>query len=179
MSTEMMKYSAVKGQPSQSSIFNEPQKPPLLNSVTEDEDDKSYAAEEEIYGAESYLRRYETMMRQQDYENVATLLHLLPMLELLENLSQGHDTVIRNSDYVNDAMCLVKEFHYSDFMNVLSVIEEENAYDFIKTDRQWMMVLKMLTENVPEGDKWISWAEIVQCYKICVISMHMIENIPT
>ena len=180
MITEIMKLSAVKGQPSQLSSYDEQQQPPLLNSVTEDEDDSNYEVDgDEMYGAESYIRRYEAMVGLQDDEIVATLSHLRPMLELLENLSHGQDTHIRNSDCRLDSMCLVREFHYSDVINALNIIEEDNAYDFIRTDRQWMMVLKALTKKVPEGDERISWGEIVQCYRIVINAMQTLEHVTT
>jgi hypothetical protein len=42
------------------------------------------------------------------------------------------------------------------------------------------LVLKMITENLPNGDHHrISWAEIVQCYKTCILGMQTLENTPS
>jgi hypothetical protein len=170
----------MKGQPNQLSSMNLPQKPPIVNSVTEDEEDfHETPVDAESYNADSFLRRYETMVRQQENENLATLSHLRPMLELLKKLTNGCGAEVRNDDKSNDTMSLLQEFEYSHLKTALYAIEEETTHGFMKTDAQWILVLKMITENLPNGDHHrISWAEIVQCYKTCILGMQTLENTP-
>ena len=156
--------------------FNESKVPSIVNSVTEDDDDSSKSEErKEIYKVETYLRLYETMINREDEENRATLLHLLPILEILEK-----NLVADNShDGQDDFMRWTREFQYSDFKNALKVIKEDTSYDFIATDRQWMMIMGMFEEEAAQGDQFISICEILQCYKICVVAMQTLQKVPT
>lgn len=174
--------SAMMGKPIHSNVLDDAPEPPLVKTVTDDEDDQSSTQGSETYSSvESYLRGYDLMVRQQGDEKDATLCYLKPLLELLENISKGTETVHRsNESYMfDDTICLVKEFSFSDLKKAVSAIEKDGNYRFMRMDLQWMMVLKLLTDNNPAENENISWAEIVQCYKVCIIGMQTLEDVPT
>ena len=62
------------------------------------------------------------------------------------------------------------------------------AVECMTTDRQLMMILRTLTEkmnvdisNLEQEDRSspsISWAEFIQCYKLCITSMMTLQNLP-
>jgi hypothetical protein len=138
--------------------------------------------EEKNYGVETYLNHYEIMLQRQEDENVATLAHLKPMLEVLEALARGRNTaVIPNTDIIYyDRTTLLKEFQFGDLQKAVNRLQvRDTQFDFIQTDRQFMLVLKLLTEtNSAKTSQSISWAEIAHCYRICVTGMQTLQDLP-
>jgi hypothetical protein len=138
--------------------------------------------EEKYYGVETYLNHYEIMLQRQEDENVATLAHLKPMLEVLEALARGSNTaVIPNTDVIYyDRTTLLKEFQFGDLQKAVNRLQlRDTQFDFIQTDRQFMLVLKLLTESSSAKTcQSISWAEIAHCYRICVNGMQTLQDLP-
>ena len=136
--------------------------------------------EEEKYCIETYLNNYETMLQRQEDENVATLAHLMPMLQVLEVLVTGKTAArISNRDSAYfDPKILLKEFKLPELKRACKRLNEDNTYfDFIRTDQQFMLVLKLLTET-SMASRSVSWAEIAHCYKICISGMQALGDIP-
>eukprot|EP00980_Cylindrotheca_fusiformis_P003128 scaffold721_cov131-Cylindrotheca_fusiformis.AAC.18 len=172
----------------------------VIPCVTEDEEDgmalpaqdlpykekKNYSYcdenEENIYDVETYLKNYEIMLQRQDDENVATLSHLKPMLEVLEAMVEGRmATSIPNSETIYyDRTTLLKEFSLRDLQQAANRLQvKKTEFDFIQTDRQFMLVLELLSgSNVVDTSQKISWAELVHLYKICVSGMQALEDLP-
>jgi len=145
------------------------------------------------FDQDSYLIRYERMMIEQEMEQISTLSHVQSLLGLLEDsLLKGH---IRKDD--NN---LLKEFCLEDLKRIHDKIKFSSEFEIIKTDKQFMMVLEILCEKkvystyidgngkggknghgnrIPKINerKKISWAEIIQCYRICVVGMQTLETI--
>jgi hypothetical protein len=122
--------------------------------------------------AESFLESYEDMIRIQKDEMAVTLRHLEPLLELLESKSS-----VGNSSG-GKAPPFTKEFCYNDLKQALNEIEEDESLRFVASDLQWSLVLKLLTENDVSGEQRISWAEIVMCYRTCIIGMQALDQTP-
>ncbi|CAJ1930359.1 unnamed protein product [Cylindrotheca closterium] len=134
----------------------------------------------ENYGVEIYLNHYEIMLQRQEDENVATLTHLKPMLEVLESLVKGKASAqIANSNTTcYDRTTLLREFRPSELKKAYKQLKEESTrFDFIRTDRQFMLVLRLLSQTAMAHQS-VSWAEIAHCYKICVSGMQTLEEIP-
>ena len=75
--------------------------PDLVQSITEDDDDDDedkypqsslVMPNEEVVDRQAiaYLLRYETMVRQQEAEDMATVAHIKPLLTRLEALSESY-----------------------------------------------------------------------------------------
>ena len=120
--------------------------------------------------AESFLESYEEMLRHQTEEMGATLRHLEPLLELLESKSDHRST--------NRASPFAKEFTYRSLKEALQEIEEDDSLHFVASDLQWKLVLQLLTENEVSAEDCISWAEIVMCYRTCIIGMQTLDQTP-
>lgn len=142
--------------------------------------------------AVAYLLRYETMVRQQEAEDMAVIAHLRPcfteLLALVEE-TKGND----NNSKTN--FSLDSEISFHTLQKAVLALEHttEKQKMMMTTDRQLMMVLKMLTHKgtiaTTDGDHdatddeetktTITWAEIVQCYKICISGMITLQHLPT
>lgn len=140
-----------------------------------------------FFDQESYLIRYEHMMEEQEMEQISTLSHVQYLLELSEDLLlDGKDEAYRNHTSRSENNNLLKEFTFVDLKRVQEKIEHSNEFDIIKTDKQFLMVLEILCEekdnstavvNSEEKQDKISWAEIIQCYRTCVVGMQTLEII--
>ena len=140
-----------------------------------------------FFEQESYLIRYEHMMKEQEMEQICTMSHVQSLLEILEDLLfEGQDKAYRNHTSRNDENILLKEFSLKELKEVQEKIEHSNEFDIIKTDKQFLMVLEIICEDknyctaVDSSEKKqekISWAEIIQCYRICVVGMQTLEII--
>lgn len=136
--------------------------------------------DDEHYGVETYLEHYETMLQRQEDENIATLVHLMPMLEVLEALVKGQTSArIPNKDTVYyDHTTMLKEFKLPELKRAYKQLDNENTnFKFIRTDQQFMVVLKLLTQT-SIASRSVSWAEIAHCYKICISGMQVLHEIP-
>merc|ERR1719491_780413 len=133
------------------------------------------------------------MMMEQEMEQISTLSHVRSLLGLLENSSLEGQT--RKDD--NN---LLKEVSLEDLKRIHDKIKCSSNFEIVKTDKQFMMVLEILCEEkvystaiedrgngggnghgnrIPKINehKNISWAEIIQCYRICVVGMQTLETI--
>lgn len=175
---------------------------------------KSFGTATSLDIVESYLIGYERMVMEQDREKMVTWSHLQPILELLDGLVQPGQGYLR-SDYgrkgnhslpnqhvenhptneYTGSRVLSKEYSYENLQRALSIIDDDDsALDFrlVKTDEQFMMVLRLLCE-APWNPKYgphnpiqnqhkntkISWAEILQCYRLCIVGMQTLESLET
>lgn len=112
----------------------------------------------------AYLLRYETMVRQQEAENMATMQHLQPLLQELQR-EMGEEI-----DWAED-------ISYDDLQTAVDALET-TSNGYMATDRQLMMVLKTLTQkNSETTSETISWAEFLQCYKSIVVGMQTLQHI--
>ena len=130
--------------------------------------------------ARAYLFRYETMARQQQAEDMATLAHLTPCIcRLMELL--GMEV---NLEEFNEASFLFTEVSFEQLRLAFDILRQQQPREPMTTDRQLMMVFDMLTQKVdlkqPEqnaSSPFVTWAEIVQCYKICVSGMVTLQHL--
>jgi hypothetical protein len=129
--------------------------------------------------AKAYLFRYETMARQQEAEDMATIAHLNPCIcRLMELL--GMEV---NADDITETF-LCAEVSFEQLRLAFDILQQQQPREAMTTDRQLMMVLNILTQKVdlkhPEQNAstpFVTWAEIVQCYKICVSGMFTLQHL--
>jgi hypothetical protein len=140
----------------------------LVKSATDDDDNSSASGHDK---AVEYLLRYETMVRQQEAEDMATLAHIQPILKRLVKLS-GEE-----SGYAEDIMAREITFHQLE--KALAALEQDSS-EAMTTDRQLMLVLRTLTKKSPETqDECLSFAEFYQCYKTVVTGMQTLQYVPS
>jgi len=176
---------------------------------------EGYAHEEPKQGlgeASAYLLRYESMVAQQEAEEVATLSYILPLLEILHELGkypEGRDEAMRNSKHLdsmtnkadNDkAFCrdlAKRSITCGELKQALDILEIKSTTDgsteIITQDRQLIMILRILMEKQkqysPSSSSFktvddssdnvsITWAEIIHCYRVCIIGMLTLTNLP-
>lgn len=148
-------------------------KPYLVGSTTEDDDSAvTHTNDQPLVNRQAiaYLLRYETMVRQQEAEHMATLAHLRP---LLESLSERQLI----STLVDSDLNLEKEISFQQLKDALDTIEH-SSHSYMKTDLQLMMALKtMVVKNTEEENGSITWAEFMQCYKTIVAGMQTLQHI--
>lgn len=171
------------------------QEPTIVNSVTQDEDELDYddisddgctdyscspmncspQPNRASNSIESYLLNYDNMVRQQEKEHDATLSHMRPLLnrlQVLVNVKRLIYDAIENAD-------MLREFTYAELSTALQVLENNPSQEFMTTDRQLLLVLRMLTQavKIQDQEERITWIEIVQCYKTCIVGMQSLEHI--
>ena len=148
----------------------QPPQPDLVKSATDDDESSSVSGKGYDKTIE-YLLRYETMVRQQEAEDMATLAHVRPILKRIEKLS-GED-----SSYAEDIMA--REITFVQLQRALEALEQDSS-EPMTTDRQLMMVLRTLARKRPENeDECISFAEFYQCYKTVVTGMQTLQYVPS
>lgn len=133
--------------------------------------------------ATAYLLRYETMVRQQEAEDMAVLAHIRPCVSRLLQ-------VLGLPQVSDDWKFLTQEVSFYHLKRACDILEEQGnsewrgGTEFMTTDRQLMMVLRLLTQKVSGFDEiaatttTITWAEFVQCYKICIAGMLTLQHLP-
>jgi hypothetical protein len=157
---------------------------------TDVDEDSNTSSTTAMDAAESFLDSYEEMLQHQKEEVAATLRHLEPLLELLESkssssscqkvrYSQGDETL---------ATPFEREFTYQQLRQALSEVAQDPSLRFAASDLQWNMVLEILSQTLVVDDdddndisaqnERISWAEIVMCYRICIIGMQTLDQTP-
>ena len=176
--------------------------------------------------AMAYLLRYETMVRQQEAEDMAVLAHIRPcvsrLLELCGNNTAGNDISQQQQQSAlmgtreHELGFLTQEISFVDLQTAVRRLEQQQkerssshtndssskqSVEHLTTDRQLMMVLRLLTQKVvadphphssssssnepafqehePTNTTMISWAEIVQCYKVCIAGMLTLQHLPS
>lgn len=148
-----------------------------VSSSDDEEDEDQHEEKMTNIDAEAFLDSYEEMLRHQKDEMDITLYHLQPLLELLENKSSGG-----KSSPVT-ATPFTREFTYASLKQALVQLKEDDSLRIASHDRQWKFVLQLLTESDDEGTptnntESISWAEIVMCYRMCVLAMQTLNQTP-
>lgn len=127
--------------------------------------------------AMAYLLRYETMVRQQEAEDMAVIAHIRPCVEKIYELLGMNELP---DDFLG------AEISFEHLKLAVQILTDDSRTDFcFKTDRQLMMVLTLLTQKVNLKQQEtnatlstnISWAEIVQCYKICISGMLTLQKL--
>jgi hypothetical protein len=169
---------------------------PTSEEIYEDEDDLKdpHAALVDHVRADNrnnrealaYLLRYETMVRQQEAEDMATLAHLRPCLERLQELLPAVEEKKEGSpEKSSEEKAWTKQISYGSLRKALDVLELQGPTEFMTTDRQLMMILRLLTQSSSdrhhspsEDEATLTWAELVQCYKTCIVGMTSLQHLP-
>lgn len=115
----------------------------------------------------AYLLRYESMVRQQEASDMATLNHIRPCIERL--LELANLPIIQDIGNDDDDDKLWKSS--ISFQDLQKAVDACAPQEFMATDRQWQMVLRMLTNKRGTANNEITWAEVVQAYKTCIEGM--------
>lgn len=106
------------------------------------------------------------------------LIELLPN-ELNEKKEQNATDQTKSK---NDELW-TKEVSYASLRKALEILEMQGPVEFMTTDRQLMMILRLLTQSTPNDRRGASdtatltWAELVQCYKTCIIGMTTLQHL--
>mmetsp|Transcript_23136 Transcript_23136/g.35095 ORF Transcript_23136/g.35095 Transcript_23136/m.35095 type:complete len:264 (+) Transcript_23136:153-944(+) len=149
--------------------------PTLIPSPTHDDDDSVVSNSREVRNVDrkaiAYLLRYETMVRQQEAEHMASLAHIRPLLDVFAD-----DEMFGAADSMDSD--LKQEISYQQLKQALSEIENSLSSCYIQTDRQLMMVLKTLTQKAADPDcANLTWAEFLQCYKTVISGMQTLQYV--
>ena len=128
------------------------------------------------------------MVLQQEAEEVATLTYIRPLLDRLQSLGKQQsasgsqltfDTNKSNESLYSD-LCQ-RSITYGEINRALDLLEGETPEkQFITQDKQLMMILKLLTHKHSEAadDVPITWAEIIHCYRMCILGMSTLKHMP-
>lgn len=122
-------------------MMEQPLQPELVKSATEDDDSSVGGGHEK---AMEYLLRYETMVRQQDAEDLATISHLRPLLYRIEKL--GGKESKDNPQDMEDIMS--REVSFNQLQRALEKLDNDSS-QVMTTDRQLMLVLRTLAKKSP------------------------------
>jgi hypothetical protein len=132
----------------------------------------------ECLDAEAYLARYERMTNEQEAELAATLAYLQPFFDLFVDLTTEHP----QERAFKGATSLSKFFTVSQFQQILATIEESDIYQNVKTDKQFMMTLRLIAERSVGGNEEnasVSLGEFLQCYRSCIVGAQTLELLPS
>ena len=154
-----------------------PLQPELTKSLSEDDDNSTSPGSDK---ALEYLLRYETMVRQQDAEDVATLAHLRPLLAKIEKLGGKNTVDTPTSQEGGMEEIMAREVTFHQLQTALQELENDSTH-VMTTDRQLMLVLKTLGQKSASSsdEESISWAEFYQCYKTVVAGMQTLQYVPS
>lgn len=168
-------------------VSKAPVLPSIPRRLTDDEDGSTSTGAAAVVKDSSsddnqtkaYLFRYETMARQQQAEDMATVAHMNHCIcRLMELLGMDVDVKEFNETF------LCTEVSFEQLRLAFDILRQQEPREPMTTDRQLMMVLDMLTQKVdlkqPEqnaSSPFVTWAEIVQCYKICVSGMVTLQHL--
>jgi hypothetical protein len=153
---------------------------PLLVAATTEDDDSAMTRlpDESIVdrNAIAYLLRYETMVRQQEAEHMATLDHLRPLLKYLS------DNRISDNDAEDE---LQREFDIDQLRIIKDAVDDLPQMYYLKTDLQLNLAIDTIiekhstinTDGNEEPDSSLTWAEFLQCYKTIVTGMQTLQRI--
>lgn len=149
--------------------------PTLIPSPTHDDDDSVVSNSRDVRNVDrkaiAYLLRYETMVRQQEAEHMASLAHIRPLLDVFADDEMFGTTETMDAD-------LKQEISYQQLKQALSEIEDSLSNCYIQTDRQLMMVLKTLTQKAADPNcANLTWAEFLQCYKTVISGMQTLQYV--
>lgn len=138
----------------------------------------------------AYLMRYENMVRTQEAEDMTTVAHIRPCIERLLELAGYDPRQIKAWSNADNKNFFGQEISFVDLKKALCHLQNtKDTPEFLLTDRQLMMVLSLLTSKTKltsssfvneEEDEClkITWAEFLQCYKVCIAGMQTLEFIP-
>jgi hypothetical protein len=161
-----------------------------LVAMVQQEQQPATLSDEYRRQALAYLLNYETMVRQQEAEDMAVLAHMRPCVaRLVELMGASPHAVPNRTDGWNHPSFLTQEISLSQLRNAVSQLEETTpdhhdmvaVPEFMTTDRQLMMVLRLLSSAAAapnEQDVTLTWAEVIQCYKICIVGMVTLQHLP-
>ena len=141
--------------------------------VSNDEDDSKMTTQEweplDDADKMAYLIRYETMVRQQEAEDMAVQAHLLPCIHRLMELTTTTANTSDNTQLLQQSVSFAQLQH---------AWRKLPPTDPMTTDRQFMMLLRLLTQKTGAADATITWAELIQSYKICILGMITLQHLP-
>jgi hypothetical protein len=136
----------------------------------------------------AHLVRYETMVRQQEAEDMATLAYMKPCLERLVQLAEVVEpTTTASGGGRMDQTLSFRSLQIA--REKLDAIERDPSRqseekEFLATDRQLLMVLRILAKDEDvakhhsnENTTTLTWAEFVQCYKACIAGMLTLQQL--
>lgn len=149
--------------------------PSLIPSHTVEDDDSVVSTSKDVRNVDrkaiAYLLRYETMVRQQEAEHMASLAHIRPLLDVF-----SEDETFASPESIDAD--LKQEISYQQLKQALKEVETSTTSRYIQTDRQLMMVLKTLTQKAPDPDcENLTWAEFLQCYKTVISGMQTLQYV--
>lgn len=145
---------------------------PTANSIKKDVDEVDETTSSEL---ESFLLSYESMMRQQELELAATLLHLQPLLDLLLE-KKGLDFHQSMSKASSPSLEL---FERKDLKVVATELREDSVISCgLENDQQLAFALEILTSKTSLESESISWIEIVLCYRQCILGLQTLGKVP-
>jgi hypothetical protein len=133
----------------------------------------------------AHLVRYETMVRQQEAEDMATLAYMRPCLERLVQLAEISDAPSTSATAGGRMDRNLSFRSLRAAREKLDAIErnpnrQSEEKEFLATDRQLLMVLRILTKDddeVLDDETTLTWAEFVQCYKVCIAGMLTLQQL--
>ena len=137
--------------------------PPRLTSTEDDEDDDFPKTKRDDL---AYLIRYETMIRQQEVDDMATMEHFTNCMKSFFSLEQASSDIMHS------------QVSYFDIKEALDELDTKPFDEAITTDKQLMMTLRLLAKNAQESaatsDMMITFTEIFHCYQTaCLGMMHL------
>lgn len=144
-----------------------------------------------VLESSSYFFRYQRMVTEQELELSTTLSHVQPLLELLQGIIKYRRLDVPNRRNV-EAFSLLHEISVQDLHYALGVLETHDGHEVAKTDKQFMMTLRILSGEEESflrtkessynahktNDKMISMVEFLQCYRMCIVGMQTLELLP-
>jgi hypothetical protein len=147
------------------------------NLISTDNDEESTTSGSSMVDAESFLESYEEMLQHQKEEVSVTKRHLEPLLYMLE-AKRSFLQPVPSKDIPQATFA--REFTYQELRQALNEVSQDPALRFVASDIQWNMVLEVLSQTYGDADmnERISWAEIVMCYRVCIIGMQTLEQAP-
>jgi hypothetical protein len=161
-------------------------RPALAFSSTADDDDSQGTPNSNNplvdRQAIAYLLRYETMVRQQEAEHMATLAHLRPFLN--HHLATTTSTTTTTTTSIKEQTdFLQQEISFGQIQQALMQLET-SPHAYMQTDRQLVMVLKTMTQKVLKSKtvkeldaQTITWAEFLQCYQTVIAGMQTLQHV--
>ncbi|VEU37032.1 unnamed protein product [Pseudo-nitzschia multistriata] len=138
------------------------------------------------FDQESFLIRYERMMKGQEVEQTTTISYVQSLLDLLESIQPEEIQAGKNYEDAEQSNPLLREISLEQLKRMYTKLENLGEYDTIKIDKQFLMVLEIFCEekeaastidNIEKNEEKVSWAEIIQCYRSCVLGMQTLEII--
>jgi hypothetical protein len=179
------------------------EQPDLVPTTTEDTEETHSSkatnnGESNRLEVASFLLQYETMISQQEAEEAFTFQYILPLLDRLHSL--GNEVKEFGEKACNTSFPNTRDAHHNDlWKRSFTYGHLKWALDFLEAgeqdtlqsescmgqDKQLMLILRMLTQKhsvsmAEESAEEVSitWAEIVHCYRVCILGMLTLKHLP-